>query len=414
MLYSLEEFMEVVEKDDTALEVAWSTQQEQVRQAETRVEEARRNVDRIADAGSAMTALANAVNSAVDAGEETQTMDTLLRVAIGQINDGNDIAVSMPSLESTTDLKERVLLSLESIKDTIVELLKRLKEAAIRAMTAFLNFLDRLADQIRVAKVTFQKTIEALKQLEDWQTIDSFESTYGNKMAVKGVVSRSWANDVMGIIRKVAKSDNLLIHASSEMHNNVMPVLETALEKKKADIGWPGLKLRLDNYVKIVRDQLSGLADLPGGYSVVVEDDPTVVDRKLYSLQLLASFTRKKVRLEKQDYPDVTSLPMPSSKADLLDHAEAGFELANLILVKQRDKVAAIEEKEKIIEGGFLTRYVATGGDPDSDDGELIRGIVDLLRLPSEIIVPTTRYLSHVLPAYATALYQCAKEQKKL
>lgn len=398
---SLEAFLvddePTVEYDDTAV----LEQSRLVQEAGARLARCEQEESTIRDAAEVLVHL-NAIIKEV-AADDTVSESTELAVrqatARGLAQVGS-VVTDIASTESWSTPKERVMLSMEAINETLGKIWEELKKALKRVMDAFVEFLMRHIRTLDIAYSKFKAMNSALRHPLNWPSAEDIPFAAAGKLSLNGKVSVTWVTRVLDDLQSVGRADLAQLKDCQSAAETIRAAVQSGIRNHDVDTASDTVERAKAQYTKDIAKTISGISqgkiesdhvtsgELSGGYYISGQLDTTT-----YTLNRPKDVT-------------VDKLVLPTNTA-VKNAVATGLQWTREQITAQQTLVKDIKHMLVDTELDGIAMKLQDMG--TTKTRELMTELLSTPRLLAQANRPMLAYFDAVLPTYVSALDKVIK-----
>jgi len=372
-------------------------------------------------------------NVAADDDVPDSTVDAIREVANMELRRIGTRLADTPTTESWHTPKERLMLSTESIGETLKKVWEAIKKAAERLYDALvklvMSFIGVLESALRLAK-DMQADLPGM----NWGSAEPIASNRAKELSIQNKLTATWPKDVLTTLQQIATTDDEVFDIAEKISEEYIADFQQAIRAKQIAQTFSAQAARCKTFYVALRQKLAGIAAQP-----TPKPEPSAAHTVIYSSGLLPGEQRIQMRMPvetegdipfmvglesamsqpggiKRDVfpqnaakPEISRLPA-TEKAVLSDAVDGLVSLLEDLLkaTKERQaKVKALRGKVTLLNGSLL--QALTDDSADGRTKQLLAVLAKMAQFPLAIDRPVNKYLLHLVPHYVAALRQTVK-----
>ena len=407
---------------------------ETARRTAVEVDEAEDRVTTLREASEVLEQISEIVAGAIsDDDDVDDTTEAVVRqTANVGLRRARERLAEIPSTESEASPKARLMLTMESISDTLKRIVEAIKNAIKRVVEILTRFFENYIGALATSKALAKELTKDIKDLT-WSEMVDTTSSYAAKITVTEKLPASWVTDTFGYLKSLAVADGDMFDLTFGISDMFIEEYKKTIKSKEYGLDLNKYGKSFENYFNSLNKKLAGVATtpsktgkpegekggitpvrsglLPGG-KVLVHKEPTPgSDATTYFVNATGIMGPNMVTIESEKEFKTTVLPAPT-KATLISTVDAIPAFVDGLIA---DKRARHEKATKLSKDavGFLTNGILNGyGDAGVDVQNGLKMFGVLARHSLVISKPIEQYMLFLLPAYLHALSDVVKSYK--
>lgn len=421
--------------DDGA--VATADFQSQVVDAETdnrAVEERQGEESQLRSTSEILEELSRIVTEVAADDDVAESTTTLIReVANRTLARSDQRLKDAPTTESWHSPKERLMLSMESIGETLKKVWEAIKAAALRVyealMKAVMSFIGVLESALRLAE-DLQKDLPGL----NWADATPITSAAAKNIAVNNKLSAQWPKETLTTLERCVQVDHEIYDIAKSVADDYVADFEQAMRNNKISENWDAQAERCQGLYKGLKLKLAAVATTPsgksqpGGKGTVIHASGLlpgdkriqffVPEDKLDSVPFMIAFEHCLVMpgsVHSEPFPQNAPKPridkLPAvDKAVLRDGVDGLVTLIKDMLKNQQGRQSETKARQKKINSMNMGAMKAVGDEAlDAQSKNLLMVLAKMAAMPMAVNRPVNKYVMQTLPEYLTALRHTVK-----
>ena len=339
----------------------------------------------------------------------------------------------IPATENAMTHREHLMLSVESIGETLKQVWEAIKKAAERVYDALLKvvmgFIGVLESALRLAE-DMQKDLPTL----NWADATAVPSPYAKYLSINNKLSAQWPREVLTDLQRAVQIDHEIYDMASKVADDYVADFESAMRKNAITENWAAQAARCQGLFKGLRLKLASVATTPSSKPEAGAKGTVVYRSGLLPGERRIQFTAPEEGLDdvpfmvafehclmspgsvvRERYPQNAARPeidkLPAVEKGLLKDAVDGLVklLKDMLAAQEARKKEAQQRRAKI---GMMNMEMAkplTDEALDTQSRNLLLVLAKMASMPMALDRPVDKFLLEAVPHYTQALRQMVK-----
>lgn len=402
--------------------------------AEGELNDRQAEAEKIRDVGEVLEALNRIVTDVAADDDVAPSTVALVRETANQtLRRADQRLKDVPTTENAMTPREHLMLSLESIGETLAKIWEAIKKAAERVYDALLkavmSFIGVLESALRLAE-DMQKDLPTL----NWADATAIPSPYAKYLSINNKLSASWPRDVLSDLQRAKQVDEEVYDLATKVADEYVADFDAAMRKNTISEDWATQAARCQGLFKALRLKLAGVATSPAGKSEPGAKNTvlhrsgllpgerriqyTVPEENLDDLPFMIAFDHCLISpgsVVRERYPQNAARPeidkLPAvDKAVLKDAVDGLVTFIKDMLKDQAERKTAGEARSKKIRAMNVSAMTPlTDASLSTQSKSQLMLLAKMAGMPMSLDRPVDKFLLDIVPHYTQALRQVVK-----